>query len=144
MSNKLSLKDVHVFTKGKNIECISTEYISTGSKLTWRCNNGHIFDRSFYQIRQYQNCPYCSNTARLSLDLLQEIARHNDGKLLSTDLAPHKAHLNQVCCHIKILIRGLLLHVLKGMFGIHFHAIFLKGVGVLNALVKIKRGVINE
>lgn len=51
--------------KAKNIakerlgECLSTEYITGHLKLTWKCNNGHIWDAAYSDIKKGTWCPEC-------------------------------------------------------------------------------------
>ena len=43
----------------RNGECISEEYISTTSKLKWRCHNGHVWDACYNDVNKGSWCPIC-------------------------------------------------------------------------------------
>lgn len=40
-------------------ELVSEQYINSQSKLTMRCHNGHVFQKSYTKFKQGQRCPIC-------------------------------------------------------------------------------------
>lgn len=58
---KYSLKDCQKFAAKVGWECLSTEYKSTHTLMSWKCANGHIWNATFNNIKEKNTgCPYCS------------------------------------------------------------------------------------
>ncbi len=49
---KLTIQDAQKLVKEPGGLCLSTEYISNTSKLKWQCSKGHIFYRSYSNMKQ--------------------------------------------------------------------------------------------
>ena len=65
-------------------ECLSDKYINCRSKLKFRCNKGHIWESKAHDIKYSKVwCPYCSNSIKLTIEEMQEIAIKRGGKCLS-------------------------------------------------------------
>ena len=59
-SQKLSLEIIQKYAKAKGGECISKDYINSHKKLKWKCKNGHIWERSYSDMKHRGNwCPNC-------------------------------------------------------------------------------------
>lgn len=43
-------------------ECLSTEYINSTTNLRWKCNNGHIFEKTPELVHTGAWCPYCTSS----------------------------------------------------------------------------------
>ena len=68
--------------------CLSTEYVTSKTKLTWQCAQGHVWMAIPNCISMGQWCPKCGKkrTAeknKLSIDEFRQIAINNGGKLVS-------------------------------------------------------------
>lgn len=59
-----------------------SEYENSMKKLTWKCENGHIFEKNWNLIRRHQWCPEC-NWRNPSIAKIQELAISKNGKCLS-------------------------------------------------------------
>lgn len=59
-----TIKDMHTIAKTKNGQCLSKKYISTHSKLKWKCSNGHIWYAQPANIKIGRWCPKCAIESR--------------------------------------------------------------------------------
>ncbi len=67
----------------KNGFCISDKYINARSKMRWKCEFGHIWEQDYDHIRRGKWCPDCSGNRRLTIEIMQQIAREKGGECLS-------------------------------------------------------------
>lgn len=98
-NNKYNLEDMKKIAKIKNGECLSTSYKNTISKLKWKCQSGHIFEKEPSKVMQGKWCPDCGGTKRLTIELVHEIARRKNGKCLSTEYKNNRTKLLWECEH---------------------------------------------
>jgi hypothetical protein len=63
--------------------CLSTKYLGSKFKLTWKCKFGHCWQAAPSYIVQGTWCPRCARNQRLSLSLFQELAANRGGMCLS-------------------------------------------------------------
>ncbi|PGK52140.1 hypothetical protein CN918_30580 [Priestia megaterium] len=75
------LADVH---EGKSL---SSTYVSSRTKYTWQCKEGHVWEAATSSIRNGSWCPACARRRngkeRLTIEIMHEIAKSNDGQCLS-------------------------------------------------------------
>ena len=59
---KYKIEDLKEKAKQFRGELLNEEYISIHYKYTWKCVNGHIFEKAWNKLL-YSNqwCPYCNN-----------------------------------------------------------------------------------
>ena len=55
----LGIKNMQELAKQFNGKCLSSTYINNKSKISWKCNRGHIFDKSPTEIKKGRWCPEC-------------------------------------------------------------------------------------
>ncbi len=82
--------DISVFQRIARVrggECLSTEYINIGSKLLWRCDEGHQWNATGHSIKNDGSwCLRCANNdKKLDISVYQDIARERGGRLLSDE-----------------------------------------------------------
>lgn len=68
--------------------CIAEEYINNGTKIRWRCAEGHEFDMAPNRVQQHSWCPICARgraggTQRLTIEEIRQSAEERGGKLLT-------------------------------------------------------------
>ena len=96
--NALNIEDMHEIASKRGGICLSTEYINTNNKLKWQCDKGHIWWAIPNNIKNQNSwCPYCSNTATLTIKIMQEIAAYKGGKCLSTEYKNAHTRLKWQC-----------------------------------------------
>ena len=58
------LEEMRAFAKENGGECLSTEWLGNKEKLSWRCENGHEFERCWDIIRDPPFCADCEADER--------------------------------------------------------------------------------
>ena len=80
---RLSIKDAISIASDRGGECLSKEYVNSYSPLIWRCEKGHVWNNSLSGVRNSnQWCPHCAGKARLTIELMMEIAASRGGECL--------------------------------------------------------------
>ncbi|MBU0532992.1 zinc-ribbon domain-containing protein [Candidatus Micrarchaeota archaeon] len=57
---KPTMQEIQEIAKSKGGKCLSTEYVSTHTKLKWKCKEGHIWMSTPASIKYGSWCPICS------------------------------------------------------------------------------------
>lgn len=78
-------------------ECISGEYITSKTKLKWRCKNGHEWEAVPDSIKQGTWCPYCANRIKRTIADLKLVANEKGGDCLSKEYIGDKAKHHWRC-----------------------------------------------
>ena len=71
-SQRLDKNEMHKIAEQKNWECLSTEYKNARAKLIWRCEKGHIFERSLSHVKEGRGCPICNKKNNKANYFIQE------------------------------------------------------------------------
>ena len=87
-NRKLTIQEMKILAEEKGGRCLSTKYINSNTKLTWKCNQGHIWEAKSAAVKRGSWCPVCAkdnlgSSRRLSLEIMQAIADVKGGKCLS-------------------------------------------------------------
>jgi len=82
-----------VLARKRNGICLSTEYKTAISKLTWRCSKGHVWEARPNDIQQGKWCPICelekrSNGLKATMDKALENVKRNGGICLTSEFVP--------------------------------------------------------
>ncbi len=81
---KYTIEEVIEYAKAKGGECLSEEYTRAQEKLKWRCNKGHEWETSFYNVNVHNSwCPICPKEKRFLK--VKEIAISKGGKCKSEE-----------------------------------------------------------
>jgi len=103
MRKKYTIQDMRQLAIQKGGKCLSSEYISKNTKLSWKCKHGHVFETTPNSIL-YSNtwCPTCSVVNRtqkrkLSLSRIREIGNMHDCILQSTEYKNSSTPLSWKC-----------------------------------------------
>lgn len=85
--NKSHKDNIETFQKiaiKNNGECLSDKYINCRTKLKFKCSFGHIWESRAHDVKYSKAwCPTCSNSIKLTIEKMQEIAIKREGKCLS-------------------------------------------------------------
>lgn len=65
--SSLGLNECNDLAAKINYQCLSSSYVNIHSPLTWQCNHGHIFDKSYRQMTRNQTGQYCNECTQLGL-----------------------------------------------------------------------------
>ncbi|NOU91979.1 hypothetical protein GC093_01845 [Paenibacillus sp. LMG 31456] len=85
-----SLEIMQQLAKKQNGECLSTQYTDSQTKLTWKCEKGHVFDAQPNNVSYGKWCPRCSNEkvgllSRLPFEVIVQAAAEKGGACLSNE-----------------------------------------------------------
>jgi thiol-disulfide isomerase/thioredoxin len=59
---RYTIEDLQNFAKDKGGECLSTEYIGVKTKYTWKCNEGHTWNKTWdSMVNKNSWCPKCAS-----------------------------------------------------------------------------------
>lgn len=100
---KLTIEDMHTLAKNRGGLCLSTEYMSSQTKLRWQCANGHVFFTTPSHIKTSgswcRTCDYESKRIKFGLGLskMNEVAAFHGGKCLSTEYKNTRSKLLWEC-----------------------------------------------
>ena len=80
-------------------ECLSDEYNLSQSKLTWKCENGHIWDAKPNDVQQGYWCDICARNKIKNRNFLSviKIAREKGGKCISSEYQNSYTKLSWEC-----------------------------------------------
>ena len=98
-SRRLSLRVAQDVAVAKGGVCLSTNYVYSHRRLTWRCREGHEWNASLNSIKDGGTwCPHCAIKNRcLSLRDAQDVAETRGGLCLSTTYRKSRLHLRWRC-----------------------------------------------
>lgn len=97
---RLSIQDAISIAIDRGGECLSKEYINSTSLLIWRCAKSHTWKNSLSGIRsKKQWCPYCAGKAKLTIELMREIAGSRGGECISKEYFNSATKLTWRCAH---------------------------------------------
>jgi hypothetical protein len=82
---RLTLEEMQTLAARRGGECLSDRYLNNGTKLSWRCANGHQWEAAPGLVKGGRWCPYCAHVAQLSLGSVAAIAAPRGGRCLSTE-----------------------------------------------------------
>ena len=87
--NKFHKDNIDVFKKiaeEREGECLSDKYVNAKSKLMFKCSKGHEWESTAHDVKYSKVwCPVCSNSVKLTIEKMQEIAVNRNGKCLSQE-----------------------------------------------------------
>jgi hypothetical protein len=89
MSKKLSLEYVQKIFSDKDCELLSTMYINTGSKLSFKCKCGRLDEKSLDAFKARSACKYCNTESSVlcrttPYSFVVNLFESNHCKLLTT------------------------------------------------------------
>jgi len=64
-------------------ELLSKGYVSSQTKLKWRCKEGHEWEAAPASIKHGGWCPFCARNVKLSIEEMEKIAKTRGGRCLS-------------------------------------------------------------
>ncbi|POG61695.1 hypothetical protein GLOIN_2v1786249 [Rhizophagus irregularis DAOM 181602=DAOM 197198] len=82
--------DMKILAQKNNGECLSDQYYDAHTKLLWRCKNFHIWEAPPLTILRGSWCQYCAGTAKLDIEIANQIALSRQGQCLSSSLSSIK------------------------------------------------------
>lgn len=111
--NLFNLELCKKYANKQNGKCLSNEYFGGRAKLTWSCENGHVWEANPYDVllqnRWCKKCSYqkLSEDRRFSIDVAKKIAKQHRGQLLSNEYINSDAKLRWKCDKGHIFFKDL-------------------------------------
>ncbi|PFM22979.1 hypothetical protein COJ41_14915 [Bacillus thuringiensis] len=90
------LKEMLEIASQNNGECLSITYNGVDGKLLWRCERGHIWKSSPYQVKKGSWCPRCSGRKK-TIEDMQILAELKGGRCLSKSYINNSTKLCWEC-----------------------------------------------
>ncbi|MFP3414320.1 hypothetical protein SB773_22460 [Bacillus sp. SIMBA_074] len=87
---KLTIDDMNTLAESRGGKCLSTEYKTNKTPLTWMCSEGHTWEARPDNVKNQEHwCPKCrigkkGNNIKLTIEEMQSIAEERGGKCLSS------------------------------------------------------------
>jgi hypothetical protein len=94
---KQDIQAMQELARSRGGRCVSTEYIGSKAKLTWRCEHEHEWEARPVSVLQGTWCPVCGHNQRLELSALQKIAAIRGGDCLSQTYVNERTALAWYC-----------------------------------------------
>lgn len=94
MGRKYSIEDAKKIAQSRNGKCLSTSYVGCDHKLVWQCENNHIWEATFFEVK---NGSWCKQCHKLTIEEMQTIAVSKNGKCLSETYTDNRTYLSWQC-----------------------------------------------
>lgn len=85
-SQRGNIADAKKLAISKNGECMSDLYLNARELLKWKCKEGHVWEASFYSIKQGTWCKICNIGEERTIEKAIKYALDLGGKCLSTSM----------------------------------------------------------
>lgn len=98
-AKRSSIEELQELAKSRGGKLLNTEYKNAATKYKWQCSEKHVWYATFNSVKSGESwCPECSKVkARLDIKEIQDLAKANGGKLLSTEYENVRQHLYWEC-----------------------------------------------
>lgn len=94
---RLTYKFVKHEFESDDYNLISSEYINCGTKLKYKCPEGHIHSISWDNWKKGVRCPYCAGQGKPTIEFVKKSFEQYGYKLLSKEYINSDNHLEYVC-----------------------------------------------
>lgn len=92
------LDEIQKIATERGGKCLSTEYKCCGSKLLFRCRDGHEWDAAPTHLKKGSWCAICAGLKLINpLGEMREIAKSRGGECLSTEYVNSRSKLHFMC-----------------------------------------------
>jgi len=95
--DKSTIEDMQRLALTRGGKCLSSEYVDSRTELEWECAKGHRWFAKPNNIKHRTWCRICSNKEKLTIELMQKIAKQKGGKCLSSRYVNIKTNLQWEC-----------------------------------------------
>lgn len=82
---KFTYEEVKEYVESYEFELLSENYVRALNKLTFRCKNGHVFERTFAKFKTNKKCPYCDGIRKWKYSEVKDYINNNGYELLSSE-----------------------------------------------------------
>lgn len=97
-NRKSTIKKMREIAELKNGKCLSKKYVNARTKLTWKCEKGHVWQSIPDNIKHKSWCPVCAiENKKDTIEKMQDFAEKKGGKCLSEIYINNATYLNWRC-----------------------------------------------
>lgn len=97
LKRKSTIQEMREIAEDMGGLCLSKKYISSQTKLKWRCKNGHEWEARPNSVKRGMWCPACAGNKPLTIKDIKEIAKERGGKCLSKKYVNSATKLKWQC-----------------------------------------------
>jgi len=94
---KLTYNEVKHFIESKGYTLLSKEYINANTKLTVKCDKGHIYKVKYGHFQQGHRCAICQGVKKLTYNKVKNYIESKNYSLLSKKYSNNKNKLTVKC-----------------------------------------------
>jgi|GEM_PF-165133 len=94
---KLTIEEMQEIAKSRGGLCLSKGYNGRKTKLRWRCRKGHEWNADPISVKHGCWCPECAGKKKHTIEEMQELAKGQGGKCLSSIYVNNKTPLKWQC-----------------------------------------------
>jgi hypothetical protein len=98
-ARRLTIEEMQDLAEKRGGKCLSKSYFNSVTKIKWECSEGHQWDARPADVKQGYWCPYCSGTARLTIEDMFKLAEERGGKCFSSKYTNNRTKLLWECFH---------------------------------------------
>ena len=99
-SRKLTIEEMCAIAKERGGKCLSKRYVNGKTKLEWECAAGHRWKSLPTSVKNDGDwCLKCSGSEKLTIELMQSMAKERGGKCLSKRYVNSHTKLKWECAH---------------------------------------------
>jgi hypothetical protein len=99
-----TIDTMHKLARVRNGTCLSKVYVNAWTKLTWGCDQGHIWAAKPREINGGAWCPFCAGKAKHTIEEMRKVAAQRKGKCLSAQYINNRTELKWQCHRKHIFI----------------------------------------
>jgi len=93
---RYTINDLKAFAKQKGGDCLSEKYTNNNATYTWKCENGHVFDKVWLTVKTRGSwCQECLNNN--GIESVKKFAEEKGGRCLSEKFVRGDTKYNFVC-----------------------------------------------
>ena len=82
-SRRLTIEDAKELAKTKNGKCLSKKYVNAKDNLVWCCEEGHVFNAAYSNVKSGSWCRECAGLSPRTIEDARWLARKKNGLCLS-------------------------------------------------------------
>lgn len=79
----ITIQSCHQFANAIGFKCLSTEYKNVNTEVSWLCNHGHTFTKTYRQMERNKTGQYCTECIKLKIDTKDLLTKLNNSQTYS-------------------------------------------------------------
>jgi len=96
-NKRYTINEIREICENNGFELLSNEYKNMDSKLTVKCQNGHVIQIRFSQIKRGDNCSYCSGNRKFTYEEIYNYFKDHGCELLEKEYINSQTPMRYIC-----------------------------------------------